>query len=134
MTASGKPHAIVIRGTFDGKDMWLLAHRIIYSIMGVEIPEGMLVDHRDCNPFNNSWYNLRLATHAQNSANKPPQPRIKPEHAGLPKGVTRHGNKFKTQIALGGKKRHVGVYATPELAGEAYMKAASQAVGEFARG
>lgn len=131
---TGRPTAIVIRGHFGGKDMWLLAHRIIYAIMGVTIPDGMEIDHKNMDPWDNRWDNLRLATTAQNQANRPGQKRTHPDHIGLPKGVTKYFRKYKAQIALGGKKRHIGLYNTPEEAGQAYMEEARKAVGEFARG
>ncbi len=54
---NGSPHAVVIRITVQKKGMWLLAHRVAYQLMGVDIPEGMEIDHKDCDPWNNSWGN-----------------------------------------------------------------------------
>lgn len=131
---NGRPTAVVIVITIGGNMRCILAHRIAYSLMGVDIPGGLIVDHHNLDPFDNRWVNLRIATEGQNMANRPAGRRKRDDHAGLPKGVTRWGKRFKTQIALGGKKRHVGVYSTPEEAGAAYMEEARKAVGEFARG
>lgn len=46
-----------------------LTHRLIWEGANGPIPDGMLVDHRDCNTRNNDPANLRLATHHQNLAN-----------------------------------------------------------------
>lgn len=129
---NGTPHAIVIRITILKKDMWLLAHRVAYQLMGVEIPEGMEIDHKDRNPWNNAWTNLRLATSFQNSCNQI-KSRKDPLAEGLPKGVSRQAGRFKAQIKLNGKKRHIGMYGTPEEAAEAYRKAAEPSHGAFFR-
>lgn len=47
-----------------------MAHRIIYIIEHGNIPDGLLVDHVDGNPFNNSISNLRLATESSNMQNQ----------------------------------------------------------------
>lgn len=130
---NGKPHAIVLRFWCDGKDSWFLAHRVIYALMGVDIPEGMEIDHKNCNPFDNRWDNLRLATPSQNMANTRPAKRTKMENFGLPKGVTMWKKKFKVQISRDGKKRHVGLYSTAAEASAAYLEEATKASGEFAR-
>lgn len=44
-------------------------HRVIYEICYGKIPNGLLVDHIDGNPFNNKKENLRLVTSAENSRN-----------------------------------------------------------------
>lgn len=131
--SSGKPHAIVLRFMCDGKDNWFLAHRVIYALMGVDIPEGMMIDHKNCNPFDNRWENLRLATASQNCANSRGIKRTKMENFGLPKGVTMWGKRYKVQIHRDGKKRHVGVYSTAAEASAAYLEEATKEHGEFAR-
>ncbi len=56
-----------------------------------------------------------------------------PRNAGL-KGVTRRYNGvWVAQIAVNKKKITVGRFATPELAHQAYQRAAAQHFGEFAR-
>lgn len=53
------------------KNCCFYAHRLLYQIYNnfEEIPEGFLVDHKDCDRTNNSKENLRLATPSQNSHN-----------------------------------------------------------------
>lgn len=99
--------------------------------MGVEIPDGFEIDHKDCDPWNNAWTNLRLATCSQNMANKGGGKR--PSGMTLPKGVSWQAGKYKAQICVRGKKRHIGMYFTPEEAALAYAKEAITAQGEFAR-
>ena len=48
----------------NGKRTYVHMHRLILNA-----PAGMLVDHIDGNPLNNTRKNLRLCTHAQNMQN-----------------------------------------------------------------
>lgn len=130
---NGEPHAIVVRVSFYKKDGWYLAHRLIYSIMGVKIPEGMEIDHKDCNPWNNAWDNLRIATPSQNCANKRTKSDRPSGNNHLPKGVSIQKGRYKAQIHANGKKRHIGMYATPEDAANAYALEAAKEHGQFAR-
>lgn len=125
----GRPSGIRVGLVFNGRHSYYYAHRIIYSIMGVEIPMGYQVDHRDGNPFNNQWSNLRIATDSQNQAN-----RRKNKIQTLPKGVrfVRDG-KYRVVIACKGKKHHIGYFSTPKEAHAAYCAKASELHGEFAR-
>lgn len=45
-------------------------HTIIWEIFNGPIPQGMLIDHLDRNPFNNDISNLVVKTQAENSRNK----------------------------------------------------------------
>ena len=54
-------------GRYNGRDLCktILMHRLI-----IGAPDDVETDHWDRNKLNNRRYNLRLATHAQNSSNK----------------------------------------------------------------
>ena len=45
------------------------AHRIIYEMVCEEIPPGMVVDHKDQNPWNNRIENLRVIPKKKNHRN-----------------------------------------------------------------
>lgn len=107
------------------------AHRLIYPLMGVEIPQGFEVDHKDCNAHNNRWENLRLATRVQNAANQ--KVHLNRKHKHLPKGVSQKRKRFRAQIGFGGKQINLGHYGTPETAHAAYAKKAQELYGDFAR-
>lgn len=127
---NGRPKAIAISIHYGGKQIQLLAHQVIYAIMGVCIPEGLEVDHQDGNPFNNRWDNLRLATPSQNGANRR---RNVEKKSGLPKGVYKKGGRFEAAMRSAGKYIYCGSFPTPEAAHIAYCCKAQELFGEFAR-
>ena len=45
-------------------------HRLAFQYMGIEIPEGMQVDHINGNRSDNRWCNLRIVTASENSCNQ----------------------------------------------------------------
>ena len=103
-----------------------LAHRLAWLYMTGEWPQAT-VDHRDTDRTNNRWTNLRDASYGQNNANS-----VKPNRTGL-KGIKRHGHRYVAQISVGGINRHLGCFSSPEEAHAAYIAAATQHFGEFAR-
>jgi hypothetical protein len=106
----------------------LLRYRVIWAIERGAWPDGEL-DHINCNPADDRLENLRVATSAQNKANRRKCSR---NRAGV-KGAIPHKNKFAAQIYLGGRSTHLGVFGSAEEAGAAYAAAARAAFGEFAR-
>ena len=94
-------------------------------------PAGFEIDHRDRDPSNNRWANLRLATSAQNKWNT----RKRNHNRSGFKGVClfKPTGRFKASIRAGGKQRHLGYFADPWLAYLAYCKAARKLHGEFRR-
>jgi hypothetical protein len=106
------------------KQRTLLMHRLI-----MDAPVGLCVDHIDHDPLNNTRGNLRLATNAQNQAN-----RQKVTAASGYKGVAFHkpNGRWRAAIRHNGKNHHLGVYDTPEEASAAYAKGAERLFGEFA--
>lgn len=105
-------------------------HRLIYLWMTGSTPA--VIDHRDGNPRNNKWDNLRPCRQRENHMNC----RGKRSKA-LPKGVRSGGkrspNKFVSQIGVDGRTVHLGTFETVEEAGAAYQRAAVKYFGEFAR-
>jgi hypothetical protein len=105
------------------------AHQLAWLYMtGKRWPR--VIDHRDRNPSNNRWDNLRRATVSQNNANRR---RHRNNACGF-KGVTRtEWGRWRASIYKDGRKHHLGIFATPEEAHAAYMAAARRLFGEFAR-
>lgn len=63
------PRGIAIKTKLFGRPM--LCHRLAWLYMtGSLPPKGMVVDHKDRNPFNNAFSNLRLCTQQENTWNQ----------------------------------------------------------------
>ena len=90
-----------------------------------------VIDHRDGNPFNNRLRNLRLASHANNAANRS---RLRNNTSGF-KGVSfdRRRSLWIAQITKQGRRYFIGRYTTAKKANAAYVAAARVLFGEFAR-
>lgn len=87
------------------------------------------IDHRDNDPSNNAFINLREASTKQNCCNTKPHR----DNAIGYKGVSKRPNGFRSVIHVSGKQIYLGRYETPEAAHEAYVEAARKYFGEFAR-
>jgi hypothetical protein len=103
----------------------LLGHRLAFLMMTGSMPAE--VDHRDRNKSNNSWLNLRPATHGQNVVNKGPN---KNNSLGA-KGVRKRGRKFSARIWTPNGDVALGSFKTLEEAAAVYDSAAKQLHGEF---
>ena len=101
------------------------AARLAWLYMTGEHPSGD-VDHINRKPTDDRWANLRLATRSQNCANTK-------SHSGL-KGVSwvTAKQRWKAQIKVSGKNKHIGYFDCPIEANEAYKDAAIAAFGEYA--
>lgn len=106
------------------------AHRLAWFYVHGEWPVEE-IDHISGNPSDNRLCNLRLATSGQNKAN-----------SGLPrhntsgfKGVSydKRDRRWYAYISLSNRKKHLGVFDTPEEAHAVYAEAARRHRGEFAR-
>jgi hypothetical protein len=90
---------------------------------------ALVIDHRDGDPANNSWSNLRRATLSQSNANR----RVPRNNACGLKGVSRNWSRWRATIHKNRRKYHLGNFPTPQAAHAAYVKAARKLFGEFAR-
>ena len=105
------------------------AARLAWAWMTGEFPPA-LVDHRNLDPADDRWSNLRPATHGQNMANT---------RARAPSGLKgaysypRLRGKWVAMIGAGKQRRHLGTFATAEEAHAAYRAAAAERYGDFAR-
>ena len=124
--ARGKPVFMTLR--FRGK--LYLSHRVIWRIVTGSWP-GKGIDHKDLNPWNNKFSNLREATQVQNCANV----RVRRNSVSGLKGVgfNKHAGKYKAKIKIGPKQKHLGYFSDPLEAHAAYCRAAKEVFGEFAR-
>lgn len=90
-------------------------HRLI-----LQAEPGQYVDHVDGDPFNNQRSNLRLVTNAQNQQNR--QRARRDSRSGI-RNVLVWGQRYRVEIAVNGKKQHVGVYDNIEDAERAAIDA-----------
>jgi hypothetical protein len=108
-------------------------HRLAWLYMTGEWPRHH-IDHRDRDPWNNRWENLREATPSQNHMNRVAH---RNNACGL-KGVRRNPgskkNPWRAQISEAGKAKHLGSFPTAEQAHAKYIEEATRLYGEFARG
>lgn len=121
----GRVYATTGKGTF--------LHRYI-----LDAPEGMDVDHVNCDGLDNQRSNIRLGTHAQNVANqsshlmrkgRPTQSRFK----GVTVPFEGRQRPYRATISVNGKQQFLGYHPTEELAAKAYDEAARRFFGPFAR-
>jgi HNH endonuclease len=100
-------------------------HNIIWLMMtGSFPPEGKTVDHKDRNPSNNAFGNLRLADPDEQAANRS----IRADNKTGVKGVHRRGDKFIVTIA----RKYRGIFGTLEEATLVARAAGQVEYGEFA--
>lgn len=103
-------------------------HRIAILIMTGRWPEW--TDHIDLNKLNNKWSNLREATPHQNAGNQPIRKRNKSGRKGI---TLHHTGKWCARIKLHGRGHYLGLFENLDDAAEAYLAAAREHFGEFAR-
>jgi hypothetical protein len=101
------------------------ASRLIWLLMTGAWPDAE-IDHKNRDPLDNRWENLRAATSAQNKINRHVASKF-----GLPRGVHRNKKRFIARICIAYKSVCLGTYDTPEEAHAAYLKAARERHGDF---
>lgn len=105
-----------------------LAHRLAWFYSHGEWPNA-IVDHINGDRSDNRIDNLRLANKSLNGANAALSKR---NRVGI-KGVYQRNNRWAAQIRGNGRNLWLGTYDTPQAAQAAYLTAAKEFFGEFAR-
>ncbi len=107
-----------LRVCLEGKEYYLA--RLAYFYMTGEW--GNIIDHRDGNPQNNKWSNLRNTTKLGNVQNQ-----VKAHHHNksglLGAHFRKERNKYESAITHNGKRRRLGYFDTAEEAHTAYVAA-----------
>jgi len=92
--------------------------------------DGYTIDHINGNGLDNRRCNLRWATASQQQWNRRPSRNNSSGYKGV--RFDRERNKWRAEIAAGGKRKFLGRFDTPEDAAKAYDAAARELHGEFA--
>lgn len=105
------------------------AHRIIWEMRNGPIPEGMVIDHINGDPWDNRIENLRVCSQSQNMRNSA---RHFINGHGV-KGVSwdKVNKKWQTEIRTDKGRVFLGRHITKGLAALAYAKAAMMYHGEY---
>ena len=98
-------------------------HREVFRYRGIDIAEGMEVDHINRNSLDNRFENLRVVTHSMNIRNC--------DRFDKAKGVNfrnekRRKKKYHAIIKVEGKEISLGYYLTEKEAHEVYIKEAKR--------
>lgn len=109
------------------------AHRLAFLWMGERPPA--IVDHKNRNPNDNRWENLRAATCSQNLANRDLSANNSHGLQGvkLDSHKARLGRKkiWQARINVNGRQISLKYHESKEQAAQAYATAAKQYFGEF---
>lgn len=106
------------------------AHRLAWFYVNGAWPIND-IDHIDRNRDNNSIGNLRQATRSENMRNTVAYSSNKLGAKGV--HLDKKCNKFRVQIRIHGKLKHIGLFTTLEAAKSAYETAATLIHGKFSR-
>lgn len=124
-------YAISETGSTRKNKVRTLMHHLVFG----KPPQGMVTDHINGNPFDNRKSNLRFCTHAENARNLAVAKDNKTGYKGVcfDSRPSKRKSPWRARIKFNYKQIELGCYSTPELAHEAYQKAAKQYFGEFVR-
>lgn len=107
-----------------------LAHRLAWFYVYGQWPDEQ-IDHINGNRADNSWANLRPASQSQNSCNGVLRSTNKSGYRGV--SWSKDKGKWVARIVKEGKQHVLGYFHDKDLAYAAYLEAARNLHGKFAR-
>lgn len=87
------------------------------------------IDHINGITADDRWENIRNATSQENKRNRS----ININNNTGFKGVSHYGNRFKASLKIDYQEIIIGVFDTAKEAGEAYVQAAKERYGDYAK-
>lgn len=99
---------------------YFILSRLLYSHFKGDLVEGMVIDHIDNNPKNNSLYNLQQITIRENASKDRFRHNSTSNYLGVSWDNTK--NKWRSTIYDGEKRKHIGYYIDEIKASEAYQE------------
>ena len=122
------------RQNIAGERIDVMLHNEIWErFSGAAVPRGFLVDHINGDKMDCRRSNLRLATRAENEANKGKRRgKTTSKYKGVNRSQTAKQRPWRAMITVRGKQVPLGFYADEWEAAQAYNKAAVEIYGEFA--
>jgi hypothetical protein len=103
------------------------ACRVAFAFVHGRWPRGQ-IDHVNRQPADDRIANLRECSHSENMRNMLRKPR-----SGLKGAQYKRPGYWQSMIRINGHPTYLGSFKSPELAHEAYARAAREHYGEFAR-
>lgn len=108
-----------VKDSSPGKSHWVHLHREVLRLRGVEIPQGLVVDHINRNKLDNRFENLRVVTRSINGKNVDDSVKSKrielakvatAAAAMVPRNEKQRANGRRACLIMNstGKNRHVG--------------------------
>lgn len=108
----------------------IFIHQLAYALhTGAWAPA--LIDHKDRNPLNNRFENLRPASHRENQQNKRLSTLTKTGYRGVILKKDGRNRPYAASIREDGRRRFLGHFATAAEASAVYEAAAQALHGEF---
>ena len=119
---SGNGHYQVKLYRGDGSKEYPSIHRLVLETFQSPCPPGLEACHNDGNPANNHINNLRWDTSQANSFDSAQHRILRGESSSKYVGVSweKPRNKWRAQIFINGKHKHLGYFDTEEDAAIAY--------------
>lgn len=119
---AGSHHSMgYVQVSLDGESKF--AHRVAWALHTGEWP-SVEIDHRDGDRSNNSWVNLREASHAENMQNRSKHRNNTSGYTGV--SYDRESRRWAAQIRYDGKRHRLGRFANKVDAHAAYLVAKAQ--------
>lgn len=103
----------------NGKRTTKKIHTLVWETFNGKIPKGLQVNHIDLNKLNNVLSNLELLNNRENTTHYCLSRKTSSQYTG----VFKQNNKWRAQISINGKNKHLGLFSNEIDAHKAYQDA-----------